>query len=247
MPETIVSTKYCSTCGKPLHARAEICPNCGVRATTNTNEGVNKVALLLITFFLGGIGAHKFYVKKYGLGILYLLFFWTGIPGLVAFVEFISYCVKSETELQQRYPQTNWVALILAAALSLAAIAMIGIIAAIAIPQFASYRQKAHNATALSDLKSCRTETEAYYADNFTYPTQTGQMVCGAATGVAVYYLSLGGDDFQIIAFHQNGDTAYLTGSDNTEISQNSRTEIEDQIAEQLGMEGGYGFFHFME
>jgi hypothetical protein len=64
---------------------------------------------------------------------------------------------------------------------------------------------------------------------------------------VAVYYLSLGGDDFQIIAFHQNGDTAYLTGSDNNEISQNSRTAIEDQIAEQLGMEGGYGLFHFIE
>jgi TM2 domain-containing membrane protein YozV len=247
MSENTATTKFCSTCGKELHINAEICPHCGVRLIAVPSTAVNKVALLLITFFLGGIGAHKFYVKKYGQGILYFLFCWTGIPGLVALVEFIIYCFRSESELQKRYPQTSWVALIIAAALSLVAVAMIGIMAAIAIPQFAAYRQKAYNAAAMSDLKNCRTETEAYFTDNFSYPTETGQMVCGAADGVAVYYMSLGGDGFQIITFHRNGDTAYLTGNEDTEIAQNSRTEIENQIAEQLGMEGGYGEFHFIE
>lgn len=63
----------------------------------------NKVALLLITFFLGGFGAHKFYLRKYLLGVIYLLFFWTGIPALIAIVEFIIYCFKSEADLQQAY------------------------------------------------------------------------------------------------------------------------------------------------
>ena len=49
-------------------------------------------------------------------------------------------------------------------------IAIIGILAAIAIPQFASYRQKAYNAAALSDLKTVKTTLEAYYADNQFYP-----------------------------------------------------------------------------
>jgi len=49
-------------------------------------------------------------------------------------------------------------------------IAIIGILAAIAIPQFAKYRAKAYNSAALSDLKNARTAVEAYYADNQQYP-----------------------------------------------------------------------------
>ena len=49
-------------------------------------------------------------------------------------------------------------------------VAIIGILAAIAIPQFASYRQKAYNAAANSDLKNLKTGMEAYMADNQEYP-----------------------------------------------------------------------------
>lgn len=56
---------------------------------------VNKIAYLLITFFLGGIGIHKFYAGKVGLGIIYVLFCWTGIPAFVAFFEFIIACLKN--------------------------------------------------------------------------------------------------------------------------------------------------------
>ena len=49
-------------------------------------------------------------------------------------------------------------------------IAIIGILAAIAIPQFASYRKKAYNSAALSDMKTGKTTLEAYYADNQWYP-----------------------------------------------------------------------------
>jgi prepilin-type N-terminal cleavage/methylation domain-containing protein len=49
-------------------------------------------------------------------------------------------------------------------------VAIIGILAAIAIPQFASYRKKAFDSAAASDLKTMRTELEGYYTDNFRYP-----------------------------------------------------------------------------
>jgi len=49
-------------------------------------------------------------------------------------------------------------------------VAIIGILAAIAIPQFASYRQKAYNSAAQSDLRTARTTVEAFYAENFHYP-----------------------------------------------------------------------------
>lgn len=53
------------------------------------NHKVNKIAYLIITFFLGGLGIHKFFAGHIFLGILYLLFFWTFIPSLIAFIEFI--------------------------------------------------------------------------------------------------------------------------------------------------------------
>jgi type IV pilus assembly protein PilA len=49
-------------------------------------------------------------------------------------------------------------------------VAIIGILAAIAIPQFSSYRQKAYNAASLSDLKNSKTSLESFYADNQHYP-----------------------------------------------------------------------------
>ena len=44
-------------------------------------------------------------------------------------------------------------------------IAIIGILAAIAIPQFSAYRQRAFNATANSDMKNAYTAAMAYFAD----------------------------------------------------------------------------------
>ncbi len=49
-------------------------------------------------------------------------------------------------------------------------IAIIGILAAIAIPQFAKYRAKGFNSTALSDVRNLRTDLEAYYAEWDVYP-----------------------------------------------------------------------------
>ncbi|KAB0666897.1 prepilin-type N-terminal cleavage/methylation domain-containing protein [Oryzomonas japonica] len=49
-------------------------------------------------------------------------------------------------------------------------VAIIGILAAIAIPQFSAYRAKAYNSSANSDLKNLKTGMEAYMADNQEYP-----------------------------------------------------------------------------
>lgn len=49
-------------------------------------------------------------------------------------------------------------------------VAIIGILAAIAIPQFSAYRQKAFNSAAQSDLKNIKTGMEAFMADFQEYP-----------------------------------------------------------------------------
>jgi len=49
-------------------------------------------------------------------------------------------------------------------------IAIIGILAAIAIPQFASYRAKSFNTASVSDLRNVRTDLESWFAENEEYP-----------------------------------------------------------------------------
>ena len=49
-------------------------------------------------------------------------------------------------------------------------VAIIGILAAIAIPQFSSYRMKAFNSAAQSDLRNFKTAMEAAFADDQQYP-----------------------------------------------------------------------------
>jgi len=50
-------------------------------------------------------------------------------------------------------------------------VAIIGILAAIAIPQFAAYRAKAFDKAAVSDVRNLKTALEAAYADLQEYPT----------------------------------------------------------------------------
>lgn len=49
-------------------------------------------------------------------------------------------------------------------------VAIIGILAAIAIPQFSQYRSKAYNGTAQSDMHSARLLLEVFYGEHQKYP-----------------------------------------------------------------------------
>ncbi len=62
-------------------------------------------------------------------------------------------------------------------------IAIIGILAAIAIPQFAAYKVRSYNSRSQSYLKNATTAQEAYYVDNSNY-AQTPATLVGAAYGL---------------------------------------------------------------
>jgi TM2 domain-containing membrane protein YozV len=106
--------KYCSDCGEVINVKAEICPKCGVRQTDapvsinltkEAPNGKSRIAAALFAFFLGGLGGHKFYLGQIGMGILYLVFFWTFIPALVALIEAIMLVTMSDEKFNLKYGQ----------------------------------------------------------------------------------------------------------------------------------------------
>ncbi|MCP1226093.1 TM2 domain-containing protein [Sebaldella sp. S0638] len=67
------------------------------RERVDVNYGkraVHKVVYALLAIFLGWLGIHKFYAGKPVQGIIYILFSWTGIPSIIAFIEGIVALLK---------------------------------------------------------------------------------------------------------------------------------------------------------
>ncbi len=84
-------------------------------------------------------------------------------------------------------------------------VVIIGILAAIAIPKFASTKEKAYVATMKSDLKNFVTAEESYFADNNTYGTYAAVNGAGlftATTDVTLVTANISATGFQATATH---------------------------------------------
>lgn len=106
IPEDAV---ICTLCGRQVEdinkgANAAqpqiIINNDNINTNTNTNnvnaggrgKEKNKWVALLLCFFLGFVGGHKFYEGKVGMGILYL--FTAGLCGIGVLIDFITLLFK---------------------------------------------------------------------------------------------------------------------------------------------------------
>src|SRR6185437_11605006 len=65
-------------------------------------------------------------------------------------------------------------------------VVIIGILAAIAIPKFASTKEKAYLASEKSDLRNMATSEEAYFSGNQTYTTDQSAMNFTTSQGVTI-------------------------------------------------------------
>lgn len=58
---------------------------------------------MLLALFLGWAGIHQLYLGNTYRGTLMLAFFWTGIPLLLALVDFFAYLFMSKANFDRRY------------------------------------------------------------------------------------------------------------------------------------------------
>jgi type IV pilus assembly protein PilA len=95
-------------------------------------------------------------------------------------------------------------------------IAIIGILAAIAIPQFTAYKKRGYNASAKADAKNAYTAAQAYFTENATAAiTGTADIATkgfNPTSGVTVSIAGASGA-LAITSSHGSGDITYSVTS----------------------------------
>lgn len=138
---------YCRGCGKEIHETAPTCPHCGALQQVVSGTLKSQTVAGLWCGFLGGFGAHRFYLGKTVSGILYLLFCWTYIPALIASVEMLLIAFSSQQTWAAKHnggtltPPVHWT--IKALAVLVPILIITGILAAIMVPAYEGYTQRA--------------------------------------------------------------------------------------------------------
>ena len=105
---------FCFACGAETGA-ARDCSECGVRQPRaarrrgrvvrrgDRRADPSKPTATLLAFALGGVGAHRFYLGQWKTGLAMLLFWWTLVPTVVGFVDFVRYVLLTDREFADRY------------------------------------------------------------------------------------------------------------------------------------------------
>jgi len=94
-------------------------------------------------------------------------------------------------------------------------IAIIGILAAIAVPQFIRYRIRGYNASANSDAKQMYTASQAFYSDSPTGSVSTDILVSYGYNNTSQVTANASGtiSALTISAIHGRGTTTYTVNS----------------------------------
>ena len=98
-------------------------------------------------------------------------------------------------------------------------IAIIGILAAIAIPQFTAYKARGYNAGAKADLKNAYTAAQAYFADNPTATITLTELASGGyqqTTGVVMTVSAGTQSTLALTASNSNAGSSATTYSVNS-------------------------------
>lgn len=95
---------FCKNCGKEVNDNAVMCIHCGCAVSApkanvsddSTASPKSKMTALLLCFFLGYLGVHRFYVGKTGIGIL--MFLTVGCCGILTLIDFINIAMGNFTD-----------------------------------------------------------------------------------------------------------------------------------------------------
>lgn len=70
-------------------------------------NGIKFWNAVFIAIIGGWLGIQHFYVKQTVLGVLGILFFWTGIPALVALIQCLVWLFNGKEEFEKKFNKIN--------------------------------------------------------------------------------------------------------------------------------------------
>jgi TM2 domain-containing membrane protein YozV len=98
---------YCKFCGNMVQ-QGNAMQSTFNKVSNNISAGKkDKMIAALLAIFLGGVGAQYFYFGNYLVGIICLLFCWTGIPGIWGLIHGILMLTMSDQDFQAKYSGHN--------------------------------------------------------------------------------------------------------------------------------------------
>jgi TM2 domain-containing membrane protein YozV len=140
---TRLHDKYCGACGlKLIDPTADSCPRCeAVLGGTSSGRPKSRVAAALLAFSFGGIGAHRFYLGQWGLGLLYAVSSWTFVPSVAAFFDFVRLIAMSDERFAALHGRREGGGAVVAAVVVVIGVVLVGVAIAAALPALLAYQR----------------------------------------------------------------------------------------------------------
>jgi TM2 domain-containing membrane protein YozV/Tfp pilus assembly major pilin PilA len=167
---------FCGACQKQIDADVSVCPHCSAPRRPGRRYKDRATAGIL-AIFLGGLGIHRFYLGQWW-GLAYLLLSWTMLPLVIALVEGIVFLCMSQERWDAKYndgvPTANESSriglLIVLAAVGFIGLAVLGILAAIAVPAYADYVARSKVVGALGSAHQAALAVQTYVEEKGALP-----------------------------------------------------------------------------
>ena len=167
----------------------------------------------------GAFGVHRFFLGQWW-GILYLLTFWTLIPSIISFVEAIVFWCANTDKWDVKYNQNrpaspneqigSGVIIVMAVAVIFVGVAILGILAAIAIPAYQNYTIRAQVGLVMLETNEHKIAIERYYQVNNEMPASFKDIGISSDTLASGNSIKLNDEGFMI--WFDNMDRYYLDG-----------------------------------
>ncbi len=148
---------------------------------TRRNKG--RIAAALLAFFFGGFGAHRFYLGQWGLGLLYLLFFWTMAPAVAALVDFVLLLAMTDERFAALHGDREGGGGVVAAGATAIGLLAWGSLVALALPRLPSVATPAPTLTVRPLGSVCRVPGSARRWNRVSAASPSEY--CSTATGSA--------------------------------------------------------------
>ena len=202
---TVVNQQvFCRSCGAKIDATASACPQCDARQLVGKPK--SKVVAALLAIFLGFLGIHRFYLGQW-VGIVYLLFGFILWP--IAWIEAIVFLATGRERWEKKYGNVVGGGAAMLIVAGFLVIAVVGILAAIAIPQYNDYVQRAKILQSINAAQPAIDKVEEFGKREKYFPNSN------AEAGLAD---DLSGESLSSLLVSENGVITMTFGSESNHL-----------------------------